>query len=234
MPKQQKKILKPPQTKKGKPSTQAYLDITEIKDNIVIMKNGTLRQVLLVSSINFSLKSQEEQNAVIQAYTQFLNSIDYPLQVVIQSRRLNIDDYLAMLQNLEREQVNELLRMQAADYRKFVSDLVEMAEIMSKRFFVVVPYAPGSNKPKSFVDRVRESFSPTSVIKLSQSKFDKYRTELDKRVGFIRSGLMSMDLHSVILDTQTLIELFYKSYNPGVSEKQKLADLGKVNIEPYD
>ncbi|MBU1148690.1 hypothetical protein KKI23_01230, partial [Patescibacteria group bacterium] len=207
-----KNNMKKSQTTKGKSSTQAHLDISEIKDNCVVMKDGTLRQVLLVSSINFSLKSQEEQTAVIQAYTQFLNSMDFPLQIVIQSRRLNIDQYLQMLHDLEREQVNELLRMQTADYRKFVSELVELADIMSKRFFVVVPYSPLSNKQKSFVDRVRETLSPTSIIKLSQSKFNKYNTEILKRTNMIVSGLASMDLKAVVLDTQSLIELYYRSY----------------------
>ena len=226
--------MKPSQTQKMKSSTQAYLDISEIKDDCIVMKDGTLRMVLLVSSINFSLKSQEEKNAVIQAYTQFLNSLDFPLQIVIQSRRLNIDNYLEKLQTIEREQVNELLKMQTADYRQFVSELVELADIMSKRFYVVVPYSPLSNKPKSFMDRFLETLSPTKVIKLSQSKFEKFRVELQKRTNLIVSGLASMDLKSVTFDTQSLIELFYKSYNPDVTEQQKITDLEKIQAEPYD
>jgi hypothetical protein len=234
MAKKAKLQTKPPQTRKMKSSTQAYLDISEIKDNCVVMKDGTLRQVLLVSSINFALKSQEEQTAVIQAYTQFLNSLDFPLQIVIQSRRLNIDEYLGMLQAKEREQINELLKIQTADYRKFVGELVELADIMSKRFFVVVPYSPLSNKPKSFVDRLRETLSPTSVIKLSQTKFEKFKIEINKRTSMIMSGLASMDLKAVALDTQSLIELFYKSYNPDVSENQKIKDLQKIQVEMND
>ncbi|MFH1597927.1 MAG: hypothetical protein ABIB97_02545 [Patescibacteria group bacterium] len=235
MPKEKEKSkMKPSQTKKQKASTQAYLDISEIKDDCVVMKDGTLRMVLLVSSINFSLKSQDEQNAVIQAYTMFLNTLDFPLQIVIQSRRLNIEDYLKKLQKTEREQVNELLKMQTADYRKFVGELVELGDIMSKRFFVVVPYSALTNKPKSFMDRIRETLSPTSIIKLSQSKFEKFRNECRKRTEMIMGGLGSMDLKAVILDTQSLIELYYNSYNPTVSDSQKLTEPGKVQAEPYD
>ena len=230
----EKNNIKPSQTTKQKASTQAYLDISEIKDNCIVMKDGTLRMVLLVSSINFSLKSQDEQNAVIQAYTQFLNSLDFPLQIVIQSRKLNIDLYLDKLQTVEREQTNELLKMQTADYRRFVNELVELSEIMSKRFYVVVPYSPVSNKPRSFIDRLRETLSPTSIIKLSQSKFEKFRNELRKRSEEIMGGLSSMDLKAVPLDTQTLIELFYNSYNPTVSEKQKLAEINKIQVENDD
>lgn len=229
-----KNNMKPSQTKKQKASTQAYLDISEIKDDCIVMKDGTLRMVILVSSINFSLKSQDEQNAVIQAYTQFLNSLNFPLQIVIQSRKLNIDFYLNKLLIVEREQTNELLKLQTADYRRFVNELVEMSEIMSKRFYVVVPYSQVSNKPISFIDRVRDTLSPTSIIKLSQSKFEKFRNELRKRSEAIMSGLSSMDLKTVPLDTQTLIELFYNSYNPTVSENQKLAELDKIQVETND
>ncbi|MFN7088913.1 MAG: hypothetical protein ACK4NX_03830, partial [Candidatus Paceibacteria bacterium] len=106
----------------------------------VVMKDGTLRAVLLVSSINFALKSEEEQNAIIQAYIQFLNSIDHPLQIVVQSRKLDIDRYLDHLKELEKAHTNELLKMQMADYRQFVQELLEMAEIMTKRFYIVIPY----------------------------------------------------------------------------------------------
>jgi len=126
--------------KKPTISTQSFLDIYEIKDNTVVMKDGTLRSVLLVSSINFSLKSEEEQNAIIQAYVQFLNSLSHPMQIVIQSRKLDIDRYLDHLKDLEKQQVNELLKTQMADYRNYINELLEMAEIMTKRFYITVPY----------------------------------------------------------------------------------------------
>src|SRR5262245_57282393 len=113
---------------KATPSTQQYLDILEIRDDTVILKNGSVVAVLLVASINFSLKSDEEQDAVIEAYTSFLNTIDFPLQIIIQSRRLDIDDYLDGLKVVEQKQTNELLQLQIRDYRQFVADLVQMSD----------------------------------------------------------------------------------------------------------
>ncbi|MEK7115885.1 MAG: hypothetical protein AAB879_00640, partial [Patescibacteria group bacterium] len=112
--------------KPGVPS-QRFLDISEIREDVAVMKDGTLRAVLLVSSINFALKSMDEQNAIVQAYMQFLNAIDFPIQIVIQSRRMNIDTYLRRLSESERTQTNELLRRQIGDYRDYVRQLVELA-----------------------------------------------------------------------------------------------------------
>ncbi|MBI2476818.1 hypothetical protein HYV72_01460, partial [Candidatus Uhrbacteria bacterium] len=116
------------------PSTQKYLDISQVRDDVAVMKDGTMRAVVLVSSINFALKSEDEQQGVIQAYMQFLNGLESPIQVVIQSRNMNIDEYVSRMRQAERELKNELLRTQMQDYIQFVHDLVEGGEIMSKRF----------------------------------------------------------------------------------------------------
>lgn len=211
--------------------TQQYLDILEIRDDTVVLKDGSLRAVVLVSSINFSLKSDEEQEAVIEAYTQFLNTIDYPLQIVIQSRRLDIDDYLNALQQLERQQTNELLKIQTQEYRQFVSELIQIADIMTKRFYVIVPYAPKVDRPAKFFKRLFEIFTPTSTIHLKQKQFEEFRRELFKRVDATMNALDSAGLKSVILDTQSLIELYYNSYNPETSRQQKLQDVNTISLE---
>lgn len=216
--------------KKGQ-STQAYLDIQEIRDDLVILKDGTLRSVILVSSMNFALKSEDEQVAVIQGYIQFLNSFDFPLQIVIQSRKLNIEEYLARLKNSEKEQTNDLLRIQIAGYREYIQELIEMAEIMSKKFYVVVPYSPLSNKRKKFFTRLKETLTPTSSIHLNQKKFYKYKTEMSKRLDYVVEGLSSFGLKAMPLDTQALIELFYNTYNPGIEDSQRLAELNKLQVE---
>src|SRR3990167_1154544 len=126
MAKEKSKTTKPQKGKGKKASTQKYLDISEIKEDTVVMKDGTLRSVLLISSINFALKSESEQNAIIAAYVNFLNTLDFPLQIVIQSRKLNIDGYLEKLKKSEKEQTNELLRMQIHDYREYVEQLMEL------------------------------------------------------------------------------------------------------------
>lgn len=215
------------------PSTQKYLPIAEIKDDAVVMKDGTLRAVILVSSINFALKSEDEQNAIIQAYTQFLNSFEFPVQIIIQSRKLDIDEYLARLEKTEKEQTNELLKMQTREYRQFIGELIELADIMSKRFYVVVPYSPINAKQnsKKFLDRLRESLTPSSMIQLKRAQFEQYRTELTKRVDFLISGLGGMGLKAVSLDTQSLIELYYNTYNLESYDQQQLVPVNKLRLE---
>lgn len=217
--------------KKGLPSTQEFLEIMEIKDDVTIMKDGGLRAVILVSSINFALKGEDEQNAIIQAYVSFLNSLEYPLQIVIQSRRLDIDNYLEKLKTREKEQTNELLRMQTADYRQYVSELLELGEIMSKKFYIVVPYNPFSDKKKGFFNRLLELFSAPKTIRLKTERFLHHRNELLKRVEFLISSLNSISLSAIMLDTQGLIELYYNTFNPETAKQQKLMDVGKLRIE---
>jgi len=204
-------------------ATQRYLAIAEIRDNLVTLRDGTMRGVILVSSINFALKSEDEQKGIIQAYMQFLNTFEFPTQIVIQSRKLNIDDYLTKLDQLAKEQTNDLLKIQTTEYRQFVLELIEMSAIMSKRFYVVVPYSPIGEKiaKKSFLDRVREIFSPTDIIRISQDKF----------IDYTISGLEGMSLKAIQLDTQSLIELYYNSYNPDTYENQKIVEVGKIDLE---
>lgn len=211
-------------------STQKYLDFSEIKDNTVIMKDGTLRSVLLVSSINFSLKSEDEQNATIAAYVSFLNSIEFPLQMVIQSRKLNIEPYIEALKTREREQTNELLRAQIVDYREFVQELVELSDIMSKRFYVVVPYIPGKVETKTFMSRVTAIVSPAKVLSVKEEKFKQHKELLDKRVEHVMAGLGGMGLNSVRLDTQSLIELYYTTYNPESAGQEKMTNVEDLRI----
>ncbi len=217
--------------KRIRASTQQFLDIAEIKEDGVILKDGTLRAVLLVSSINFSLKSEDEQNAIVSAYISFLNFLEFPLQIVIQSRKLDIDGYLDRLKKVEKEQTNELLRMQTTDYRQYVSELVEMGDIMTKRFYIVVPYDPLSDKQKSWVKRFLGLFSAAKEVKLKQAEFIKRRHALFQRVEHIVTSLASMSLKSVVLDTQSLIELYYNTYNPDVYNQEKLVEIDKLRVE---
>jgi len=213
------------------PSTQEYLDVAEIRDGTVILRDGSMRAVILVSSVNFALKSDEEQQAAIQSYVSFLNYLEYPLQIVVQSRKLNIDRYLDDLTEKEKKQSNELLRMQTAEYRQFVKELVEIGEIMSKKFFVIVPYSPGADKTKGFGERLMSAFSPLSNIRIKEKKFWELKQELNKRAETVLSGLVNMGLAATELDTQALVELYYNSYNPDIFDQQKLTDLSQLQIE---
>ena len=216
---------------KKTPSTQARLEIAEVRDDCVVMKDGTLRSVLLASSINFALKSEDEQNAIISGYVSFLNSLDAPLQVIIQSRRLDLDQYLEKIKKAEKEQLNELLKLQTSEYRQYVTQLVELSDIMTKRFYIVVPYNPATNTKRSFWTRVVNIMTPAKIIGMSQKQFSRYHRELFTRVDKILSGLSSMGLRASILDTQSLIELYYNTYNPAVSQREKIVDVKKLNLE---
>jgi len=213
------------------PSTKKYLDIAEIREDTVIMKDGSLRAVLLVSSINFALKSEEEQNAIISGYVGFLNSLDFPLQVVIQSRRLNVEKYINKLTEQENKQTNELLKIQIADYRQFVGELIQMGDIMSKKFYVVVPYSPFTNTHKKFFDRFKDVLTPASAIRLGKEKFLKRKRDLMLRVDSVSSGLQSMGIQAIVLDTQSLIELYYNVYNPDLVNTEKLTPLNNLRVE---
>ncbi|MFH0857722.1 MAG: hypothetical protein V1848_03165 [Candidatus Magasanikbacteria bacterium] len=217
--------------KQSMPSTQTYLPIAEIKEGIVVLKDGTMRVVLMVSSVNFSLKSEDEQGALISSYVGFLNSIDFPLQIVIQSRQMQIEPYLEKLKLLERNQANELLRVQIADYRSFVKELVDIGQIMTKKFYVVVPFDPLSNKKKNFFSRFGEVLRPAKTIRVKESRFQQRKKDLELRIRQVVGGLESMGLNVAQLDTQALIELYYTSYNPDMAFAQNLGDIEKLQFE---
>ncbi len=212
-------------------STQQYLDIAEIKDDVVIMKDGTLRAVLLVSSINFALKSEDEQNAVINSYVMFLNNLDFMLEIVIQSRELDIDNYLNYLKEKEKQQINKLLKIQTSEYIEYIKELTAMGKIMNKRFYVVVPYNPLTDKHKGFFTLLGESLKPATFIKLKDKSFARYKEMLNRRLDSVIGGLESMGVSVARLDTQSLIELYYKTYNPETAKNQSLVDLEKLRIE---
>jgi len=222
-------MAKPPKT--SIPSTQRYLDIAAIRDGVIVMRDGTLRAVLMVSSINFALKSEQEQEALVGSYVSFLNTLEYPIQIVVQSRKMNIDAYLQLLKEQEQKQTNELLRAQIQDYRAFVVDLVELGEIMQKRFFVVLAYDPAANIKKGFLTRLKDAMAPAKVIKMKEKQFNERRQDLQMRIDGVSSSLQGMSLKVVQLDTQGLIELFYNIYNPVTAPQEELTDIGKLQVE---
>ncbi|MFA6537406.1 MAG: TraC family protein [Patescibacteria group bacterium] len=212
-------------------STQMFLDIAEIKNDTVILKDGTLRAVLVASSVNFALKSEEEQSALVSSYVSFLNYIDYPLQIVVQSRKLDIGGYIKKIEEIERTQTNELLKKQVSNYKAYVKELIDLNDIMSKRFFIVIPYSPIEDKKRGFLGRMSSVLSPSKVIKLKQDKFNSYLHELNQRVEHVRMNVSSMDITAQRLDTQGLIELYYEVYNPQTSQSQKLGNIEKLRVE---
>jgi len=212
-------------------STQKYLKISEFRDGLAILQDGTLRAVMICSSVNFALKGEEEQSALISAYMQFLNSLDFPIQIVIQSRKLDIDNYIRRLREAEKALQNELLKNQIAGYIEYIQQLIELQEIMTKRFFIIVPFNPLGAKNKSFWQRLKETFFPVALIKVKKETMAKYKEEINLRITNIAGNLQGMGVDSRVLDTQGLIELFYNAYNPTTSQNQKITDLSKLNLE---
>jgi hypothetical protein len=150
---------------------------------------------------------------------------------VIQSRQLQIQPYLEKLVALEREQKNELLQVQIADYRAFIQELVDLGQIMTKRFYVVVPYDPLSNKKKNFFTRLQEVLKPALTVRLKDERFKERKKDLDLRVRQVVGGLESMGLSVVELDTQALIELFYTTYNPDIAFSEQLQKISDIRVE---
>ena len=196
-------------------STQQFLEIEQIREGVMILKNKSLRGVIMVSSLNFALKSEEEQTAIIYQFQSFLNSLDFSLQIVAQSRRLNITGYLDKLKDIEKKQENELLKTQTAEYRNFVQDLIAGSSIMSKNFFVVVPFTlieiPGMETAKGFLKKKPE-------ITLSEEQFQRAKSQLWQRMEFVALGLRRCGLQCIPLNTPELIELFWGLYHPEESE----------------
>jgi type IV secretory pathway VirB4 component len=219
--------------KKGSASTQQYLDIEEIKEDTVILKNGNLRAVLAVSSINFALKSTQEQDSIIYAYQGFLNSIDFPIQIVINSRKFNISDYLEKLKKVEEQQSNELLRIQIVEYRKYIQSLVEIANIMSKTFYIVVPFSPVESNlaPTERFKIGKEAARKQGSLKHTEKDFKRYKSQLAQRVSHVQNGLSGVGIKMVPLETSELIELYYTLYNPEATHEKKLADPDKLEIQ---
>lgn len=217
--------------KKNLPSTQSHIPFAEIRDGVVIMKDGTLRRVLQVSSLNFALKSEDEQRGIIQGYVGFLNAIDFELQIVVQSRKLNIDPYVEQLDILARQQENELLRKQTRSYRSFIAHFVEATNIMDKQFYIVIPYAMDRHKRKSYWTRLRDVLVPASAIRFKQEKFDRHVLELDRQVSLVISGLSGIGLEVKPMTTEKLIVLYYNVYNPSVKRQRQLHDIADMQVD---
>jgi hypothetical protein len=190
-------------------STQQFLEIEEIKEGILVLRGRQVRGVLMVSSQNFALKSEEEQQAIIFQFQSFLNSLDFPLQISIQSRRLNITGYLDFLKELEANQQNELLKKQTEDYRLFVERLIMGGSIMAKNFFVTVPF--------SFFEVV-DGGKPKLTGSLSEEEFQRMKNQLWQRMEYVALGLRRAGLQVVPLNTEELIELLWSWHHPEESE----------------
>ena len=197
-------------------STQSFLEIDQIREGLLVLKNQSLRAVMMVSSLNFALKSEEEQSAIISAFQSFLNSLDFSCQIVIQSRKLNITGYLDKIKELEAKQENELLRIQTSEYHDFIQSLVSGGTIMSKSFFVVIPF--NILEAKVVVSPIKLFKSSTNPSPLTEDEFLRCKSQLWQRMEFVALGLRRCGLQAIPLTTPELIELFWSLHHPKEAE----------------
>ncbi|PIW91839.1 MAG: hypothetical protein COY73_00520 [Candidatus Nealsonbacteria bacterium CG_4_10_14_0_8_um_filter_37_14] len=195
-------------------ATQQFLEIKEIKEGVIILKNNTLRGVMMVSSLNFALKSVEEQDAIIYQFQQFLNSLDFSCQILVHSRKLNITGYLDKLEELEKKQKNELLRIQTAEYQKFIEGLVKEGTIMTKDFYIIVPYSFLETKEVA----AAKKFKKIAIPSLNEEEFQRSKNQLWQKMEFLGLGLRRCGLTTIPLTTPELIELFWSLYHPQQAE----------------
>ena len=199
------------------PASQDFVPVREVRDGILVLKDGSLRSVLLTSSVNFALKSPDEQQSLLFQFQNFLNSLDFSVQIFIQSRKLDIRPYIALLEEKYKEQTNDLLRIQTREYVEFIRRFTETTNIMSKNFFVVVSYVPaliksGGNPITNILGKRKDETLPTA-------DFEESRTQLEQRIAVVEQGLVRMGVRVVELGTEEVIELLYKMFNPGELDK---------------
>ena len=202
-------------------STQAFVPIDEVRDGILKLKNGEYRAVLITSSINLSLKSEDEQTAIIMQFQNLLNSLEFPVQIFIQSRRLNIEPYLGILQEREKEIKEDLLKIQIREYMEFISKFTNESNIMTKHFFIVVPYfTPTVTISNDFSSIL--PFGASENAQKTETTFELARTQLAQRVSVVTQGLARFGVRAAQLSTEDVVELFYKEFNPGENNQPKI------------
>ena len=214
-------------------STQRYLQFSEVHDDTLVLKNGGLRAVLEIQSVNFNLKSEAEQSALIGSYQGFLNALNFPVQIQVRSRKLDIDVYIADLKKRQNKIENDLLREQMAGYIDFVQKLVEYSDIMEKKFFVVVPLDPSRSQNKSmwasFLNYIQPEDTVANIM-TRKREFKELKKELDARVNTVKTALENCGLGVTPLTTEQIIQLFYQAYNPDLARTQKFSDAEKMSI----
>jgi len=199
-------------------ATQEFVPIKEIRDGVVILKDGSMRALVMASSVNFALKSNDEQQAILSQFQNFVNSLNFSIEIFVQSRRLDIRPYLALLESKYKEQTSELLKIQTREYIGFVKSFTETTNVMTKTFYVVTPYSPSILFAKD--SKIENVLSGRKNTKAEQKKsdeeyFEEARTQLEQRISVVEQGLVRCGIRVAQLGTEELIEVFYKLFNPG-------------------
>lgn len=200
-------------------STQDFVPVRQVRDGIIVLKDGTLRAVLLASSINFALKSEDEQTAFIVQFQNFLNSLDFSCQIFVQSRMLDIRPYIATLEVQYKQQLDDLMRVQIREYIEFVKSFTEAANIMTKSFFVVVPYSPTMSVQQGGLSKLNPFAKKSTDTAAENRTFEEHVSQLEQRIAIVQQGLVRTGVRTVQLGTEEAIELLYKMFNPGEDSK---------------
>jgi len=210
------------QPKNKSTSTQSDIPLSAVYDSVVVSKGGTFSQIVMVNSVNFGLKSEQEQTAIIGQYQGFLNSLGFPIQIVLHSKKLDLTSYLKNLKARIPQESNELVRYQIQEYTDFVEKLISVANIMDKKFFIIVPYQlPPNEMPREGL--LASLFGASRVhLKVPLRKFEIIKEELSGKVNNVISGLASMGVSAQVLSTKQIIELFYRTYNPDEAMRERL------------
>lgn len=200
--------------KSGK--TQKFVPIKEIRDGIILLKDGGYRGVLICSAINFGLKSEEEQHAIIMGFQSFLNILDFPIQILINSRKMDLRPYLAFLAEKTSDQKTELMKIQLREYIEFIHSFAEQTNIMTKSFYVIVSYSPNASAASAMGFLRHDSAEKKNIA--DEATFEENRAQLEQRLSLVAAGLMGTGVRAAPLNTEETIELLYRSFNPGELE----------------
>ncbi len=218
----------------AKAAVQRFLPIAEIRNDTLLVKNGGVRAVLEVEAVNFNLKSETEQQGIVAGYGAFVNTLTFPLQIVIRSTKANIDEYLKQLTEIGQKNPNELLRQQTFGYVSFISRLLEVADIMQKRFYVVVP-VDRNVRQKGLLEQFFEWMHPddtSAKATIRNREFTGNVRQLSERMDLVQTGLANIGLHTKRLTTRDLLALYYQIYNPTTSQHQKIPqDVRTMELE---
>lgn len=232
-PNQPTNITPATQKPKNPNSAQSTLLLSEVRDNMVIMADGSFRAVVACRSINFDLMSSREREGVEFSYQNFLNSLNFPIQITIRSQRIDIGPYINKLVQIRQNQDNMLLNVLMDDYINFIDILSQEANIMDKSFFIAIPYYPSGDisnlveKSKGFFDKLFAR--PQNVVtKIDAETYDKAKTEIKNRVDAVMAGLFQLGVQSVQLNTKELGELYYNFYNPDTAVREPLGDFNNI------
>ncbi len=226
-----------PQIKSNPDSTQNTLQIAEIRDGIVIMNDGSFRAVVMAKSINFDLMSPQERDSVEFAYQGFLNSLYFPVQIFVNSRKVDLRPYIEKLDKIRSEHDNMLLALLMEDYIGYIDALAQQTNIMDKKFYVIIPFFPVADvqqaitQSKNFFTGLKDMFaSKEQHVTINEHDLEKAKEELRNRVQAVLGGLQDAGIKSIPLDTQELIELYYDVYNPDTATRQQLKNFDELSV----